>query len=152
MSKERMEEIRKRTWIHVHIGKDTTAEMPRDDMEYLHSQAKRVQELENRNKELEYASKYNGELNEFLQKRNLPPNTLGRHVIDVVMDYVQELEHGKEHLELIKERQEDEYRNVYEQNKRYRETLEKILINQTKTPAKLGKTSEIARQALEESE
>lgn len=31
---------------------------------------------------------------------------------------VQELEHDKEHLELIKERQEEEYRNVYEQNKR----------------------------------
>ncbi len=52
----------------------------------------RVEEMENRNKELEYASKHNGELNEFLQKRKLPPNTLGRHVVDVVMDYVEELE------------------------------------------------------------
>lgn len=55
-------------------------------------QAERVEGTVRRNKELEYASKYNGELNEFLQKRKLPPNTLGRHVVDVVMDYVEELE------------------------------------------------------------
>ncbi len=39
---------------------------------------------------------------------------------------VQELEHDKEHHELIKERQEEEYRNVYEQNKRYREARGEI--------------------------
>lgn len=53
---------------------------------------KRAEETAKRNKELEYASKYNGELNEFLQKRKLPPNTLGRHVVDVVMERVEELE------------------------------------------------------------
>lgn len=39
---------------------------------------------------------------------------------------VQELEHDKEHLELIKDRQEEEYRSIYAQTKRCREGLEKI--------------------------
>src|SRR5690625_152199 len=69
---------------------------------------RRVQELEKRIKELEYASKYNRKLNEFLLKRKLPPNTLGRHVVEVVMDYVEELE---------------------QQNKRYREALSIISAN-----------------------
>jgi len=36
---------------------------------------------------------------------------------------VQELEHDKERLELIKERQKEEHRNIYEQNYRYREAI-----------------------------
>ncbi len=77
----------------------------------------RVQELENRNKELEYASKYNGDLNSFLQKRKLPANTLGRHVVNVVMDYVQGLEQ--------KVRVDSElFDKQVQQNKRYREALE----------------------------
>lgn len=59
---------------------------------WLIDQAKEKQKLQARVMELEYASKHNGELNEFLQKRKLPTNTLGRHVVDVVMGYVDELE------------------------------------------------------------
>src|SRR5699024_601942 len=36
---------------------------------------------------------------------------------------VQEIEHDKERLELIKERQKEEYRKIYEQNYRYREAI-----------------------------
>lgn len=53
--------------------------------------------LTGRIEELEYASRHNGELNEFLQKRNLPSSTLGKHVVKVVMDYVEELEKQVEH-------------------------------------------------------
>lgn len=82
----------------------------------------RVQELENINKELEYASKHNGELNEFLQKRKLPPNMLGRHVVDVVMDYVEELEEENLNLSSI----ENMYGDSEQQNKRYREALKGV--------------------------
>ncbi|GAB3797283.1 hypothetical protein [Virgibacillus kimchii] len=60
-----------------------------------------IKRLRKRVKELEYAAKYNGELNEFLQKRKLPPNTLGRHVVDVVIEFVEELE--RENRNLIEE-------------------------------------------------
>lgn len=36
---------------------------------------------------------------------------------------VHELKHDKERLELIKERQKEEYRKIYEQNYRYREAI-----------------------------
>ena len=99
MSKKRLEEIK--TWLN--RGFDLTEE----DIEWLIEQAKRVQGLEKRiKKELEYVSKYNGKLNEFLQKRKLPPNTFGRHVVEVIMNYVEELE---------------------QQNKRYREAIERAL-------------------------
>lgn len=41
-------------------------------------------------------------------------------------DEIAELKHDKEHLELIKERQEQEYRILHGQNNRYREALEKL--------------------------
>lgn len=47
--------------------------------------------------------------------------------IDLLIKRVVELEHDKEHLELIKERQEEEYRIIHEENKRYREALLEIL-------------------------
>ena len=98
------------------------------DYMWLIEQAERVQELENRNKELEYASKYNGELNEFLQKKKLPPKTLGRHVVDVVMEYVQELE-----LECAgwKEAVRFEDEKLEQQNKRYREAINKAIEQMT---------------------
>ncbi len=150
MSKERLEEILDSITF---IAKSYTGVEPL--IEYAKEQAERVQELENRNKELEYASKYNGELNEFLQKKKLPPKTLGRHVVDVVMDYVQELEHGKEHLELIKERQEEEYRSLYQKNKRYREAIQesqKELKDNPVTAFNILKAREKLNEALEESE
>lgn len=86
------------------LSKIVSRQKTKEDYEYAKKRTealgwliKRVEELENRNKELEYASKYNGELNEFLQKRKLPPSTLGRHVVDVVMEYVEELEEEVNH-------------------------------------------------------
>lgn len=89
---ERVEELKKRC---TEIAAESTAQEEKllKEKQWLE---KRVEELENRNKELEYASEYNGELNEFLQKRKLPPSTLGRHVVDVVMNYVEDLEKGNE--------------------------------------------------------
>ena len=73
---------------------DERYSMRRDALDYVVSESERVQGLESRNAELEYASQYNGKLNEFLQKRNLPPKTLGKHVVAVAMQYIEELEFG----------------------------------------------------------
>jgi hydroxymethylpyrimidine pyrophosphatase-like HAD family hydrolase len=73
--------------------------------------------LISRVEEFEYASKYNGDLNEFLQKRKLPPNTLGRHVVDVVMDYVEELEN-------LNKLADDTIQIAKQENSRYKQALE----------------------------
>lgn len=88
--------------------------------------AEQVQELERKNKELEYASKYNRELNEFLQKRKLPPNTLGRHVVDVVMDYVEELEKNLEYGAKVAVKTAEKLHYEQQQNKRYREVINEL--------------------------
>lgn len=86
----------------------------------------RVESLENRNKELEYASKHNGELNEFLQKRKLPPNTLGRHVVDVVMDYVEELEKERIERDIVRKSRSKLENQTIQLNRRYRKTIESM--------------------------
>lgn len=48
-------------------------------------------------------------------------------LIYLLIERIEELEHEKEHLELIKERQEEEYRKLYEKNKRYHEAIEKAM-------------------------
>src|SRR5690606_9345517 len=104
--KERLEEVVENVVFLRGLTGSLNAELPEDDFWYLYEQAERVQGLEKRiKKELEYVSKYNGKLKKFLQKRKLPPNTLGRHVVEVIMNYVEELE---------------------KQNKRYREAIEYI--------------------------
>ncbi len=98
-----------------------------NDLDWLIQQAERTEDSENRNKQLEYASMHNGELNEFLQKRKLPPNTLGRHVVDVVMDYVEELEQDlKMANEAIKISNDSSLSNfiLEDQNQRYKQALE----------------------------
>lgn len=99
-------------------------EIVSEHLDYLIEQAERVKKLENRNKELEYASKYNGELNEFLQKRKLPPNTLGRHVVDVVMDYVEELEKEIEGRKKFELRKASNLKNLRELTQHYKQALE----------------------------
>lgn len=89
-------------------------------------QAERIRTLVNRVKELEYASKHNGELNEFLQKRKLPPKTLGRHVVDVVMDYVVKLE-GKRRKDNEKMgKLADNINDLQDKNQRYKQALEDL--------------------------
>ena len=44
--KERLEEIAENTYIHVHLDKETTAELPKHHFEYLYEQTERVTELE----------------------------------------------------------------------------------------------------------
>lgn len=73
------------------------------DLPYTIRHEGNVEHLIKYAKELDYASQYNGKLNEFLQKRNLPPKLLGRHVVPVVMECVEELE---------------------KENKRYKQALE----------------------------
>lgn len=46
MSKEHLRKLKKRTQIHEHPEKGSTAEMPREDMEYLLGQAERAERLE----------------------------------------------------------------------------------------------------------
>lgn len=115
------------------------------DMEWL---IKQVEELENRNKVLEYASKYNGELNVFLQKRKLPPNTLGRHVVDVVMNYVEELEN--EYQVRRVEYLEEHIERLEQQNKRYRETINKFFELDGNYKDIVNKAERIFAKALDE--
>ena len=83
--------------------------------------------LINRVEELEYASKYNGKLNEFLQKRKLPPRTLGRHVADVVMDYVEDLEKSNKTIKSQTGHNFEANRKLDAENQRYKQSLEDIL-------------------------
>ncbi|MCF3942190.1 hypothetical protein [Oceanobacillus alkalisoli] len=80
-----------------------------------------VERLISRLEELEYASRYNGELNEFLQKRKLHPRTLGRHVVGVVMDYVEELEEEK-----YQDPRQGMLEDMHMENERYKQALENI--------------------------
>lgn len=80
------------------------------DYEYVIQQAKKVPELEGEIQNLKVyrneSSKFHVDLNEFLQKRykEIPIKKFwGRHVVDVAMDYIQQLE---------------------EENQRHKETLE----------------------------
>ncbi|CDQ41883.1 hypothetical protein [Virgibacillus salexigens] len=121
-------------------GQATISSIDPSDFKLLIQQAERVKKTVKRNKELEYASKYNGELNEFLQKRKLPLNTLGRHVVDVVMDYVQELEEeskqmNKHQFELRKDAKEwwitaskfqEENEALESEIKRYKERVKEL--------------------------
>lgn len=86
--------------------------------------SERVEDTLKRNKELEHASKYNGELNEFLQKRKLPPNTLGKHVVDVAMDYVEELEKEIEGRKKFELGTASNLKNLRELNERRKQALE----------------------------
>ncbi len=152
MSKERLEEIKK-YYTEMHESHlESEIFLGSDDVYWLIKQAERVGKLENRNKELEYASKHNGELNEFLQKRNLPPNTLGRHVVDVVMDYVEELEKEIIERDIVRKSRSKLENQTIQQNKRYREALEKIAWKQSNIEDKrvIVKHQVIARKALED--
>lgn len=126
----------------VHVVDGVELEDMNFAIEYKH-----IKWLINRVDELEYASKYNGELNEFLQKRKLPAKSLGSHVVDVVMNHVEELEEAmkgahkiarvqafnikelKEANEALAEtRKLDAEENVrlWEENQRYKEALEEV--------------------------
>ncbi|WP_368652399.1 hypothetical protein AB4Y30_11610 [Ornithinibacillus sp. 4-3] len=65
---------------------------------------------------------------------------------------VQELKHDKEHLELIKDRQEEEYRNLHEQNKRYREVIEQLYNYDGDVQAHSALADMLCGEILEESE
>ena len=65
--KERLEEIAENTYIHVHLDKETTAELPKHHFEYLYEQTERVIELE------EYQGiidKVTSERMDFLEQQN----------------------------------------------------------------------------------
>lgn len=96
--------------------------------EYVIQQAELVEDILKRNKELEHASKYNGELNEFLQQRNLPPNTLGRHVVDVVIDYVEDLEKSNKTIKSQTGHNFEVNRKLDAENQRYKQALEDLRV------------------------
>lgn len=105
MSKERLEVIIQEGLLESleqHLNKNEAGHVRIiEDVAWLIEQAKRVQELE---VYVEENSKKAAKLNVFLQERDTT-STLGMHVIDAVMKYVQELEESKnrhrESLEVI---------------------------------------------------
>ena len=137
------------------LSKIVSRQKTKEDYEYAKKRTEalgylinRVEELENRNKELEYASKYNGELNEFLQKRKLPPSTLGRHVVDVVMEYVEELEKEIENLEMDF-KHVSHFKNLYQNQRRiYKQALEELKGDIDVESKILNDGGEKARQGL----
>ena len=68
MSKERLEEISKNTWIHVHLDKEATAELPKRHFEYLYEEAERVIELEEEYQGI--IDKVTSERMDFLEQQN----------------------------------------------------------------------------------
>lgn len=114
-----------------------TLSMAHDEMHRLIEKDKHtlIKNLIARNREIENSkvyvnenSKKTGELNEFLQQRDAGKH-LGKHVIDAVMGYVQELEEVNENLGYLVGKMHGEssfdIKKIMEENKRYRELLEK---------------------------
>ncbi|WP_079709737.1 hypothetical protein [Paraliobacillus ryukyuensis] len=117
-NQERLESIKRIHNDDLEIAEYAGITLTRSHYEWIIQQAEEKQKLERRTKELEYASKYNGELNEFLQKRKLSPNTLGRHVVEVVMGYVNDLEKQNKRYEIALEFYADKgiYREMADQS------------------------------------
>lgn len=66
--KERLEEIAENTYIHVHLDKETTAELPKHHFEYLYEQTERVTELEEEYQGI--IDKATSERLDFLERQN----------------------------------------------------------------------------------
>ncbi|MEK4302414.1 hypothetical protein MKY30_23940 [Oceanobacillus sp. FSL W8-0428] len=107
-------------------------------------QASDLKEYQNTN------SKFHADLNEFLQQRHkeIPiKKNLGRHVVDVAMTYIQQLENtinSYDHSKDLSAVVAGENMNLKIENQRYKDALEKI----TKENS-LYFMDKIARQALE---
>lgn len=122
------------------------------DFGYLIDQAERAQELEIY---VDENTKKHAKLNVFLQERDTTL-TLGMHVIDAVMKYVQELEHQNDVLnDTLSDMpgiQKGYMKNIEKQNKRYREFINelKIACGQPVSDSELYEFIQIELKALED--